>query len=119
VTEVAKTGVTVSHDQAQDLDGVLAGAAGATKTLHEIAGSKAAEVEHALREAFVDSLGTSLKLSAALIVIGLILALILIRRSDPVDAKPIPPVGVTPVPRPVPRRIDAKTVEDLDAVEVV
>ncbi len=119
VTEAAKTGVTVSHDQAQALDGVLAGADGATKTLHEIAGSKSAEVEQALREAFVDSLGTSLKLSAALIVIGLILALVLIRRSDPVDARPIPPVGVTPVPRPVPRRIDAKTVEDLDAVEVV
>jgi len=119
VTEVAKTGVTVSHDQAEALDGVLAGATGATKTLHEIAGSSSAAVEHALREAFVDALGTAFRLSSALILVGLMLALILIRRSDPVDATPMHPVGATAVPRPVPRRIDAGTVEHLDAVEIV
>jgi EmrB/QacA subfamily drug resistance transporter len=108
VSEVAKTGITISEDQARSLDGVLAGADGATKTLDRIAGGKTAEVERALREAFVDALGSSLRLSAALIAIGLVLALILIRRSDPVDqAAPMPPVGGAPTPRPAPRRIDA------------
>ncbi len=39
VTDVGKLGITVSRDQAQELDGVLSGASGATQTLDKIAGA--------------------------------------------------------------------------------
>ncbi len=118
VTDVGKLGITVSRDQAQELDGVLSGASGATQTLDKIAGHDTAAVKEAVRQAFVDSLGTSLKISAALILLALILAVILLRRSSPVDAAPIPPVGGAPTPRPAPRRIDLGDLEALDPAEV-
>lgn len=97
-------GVDITRTQAQQLDGLLAGASGAKQSLDKIAGDQAAAVEHAVREAFVDALGTSLKLSAALIAIGLILTLILMRRSSPADAAPpAVPVLAVPTPRPAPR----------------
>jgi EmrB/QacA subfamily drug resistance transporter len=105
VDEVGDEGIDVSRSQAQELDGVLSGASGATKTLDEIAGSKTDEVRDAISDAFVSALGTSLKLSAALIVAALVLAVVLMRRSSPVDAEPVPPVVATGQPRPAPRGI--------------
>ena len=105
VDDVGEAGVRITRDQAEQLDGVLAGASGATKTLDRIAGSDSKAVEEAVREAFVSSLGTSLKISAGLILVGLLLSLILIRRSTPVDAQPVPPVPGPPTPRPAPRRM--------------
>jgi EmrB/QacA subfamily drug resistance transporter len=101
-----KAGVTISDAQAEDLDGLLAGASDAEKTLDSIAGkADASSVMDAVREAFVSSLGTSLKIAAALVLVGLILATVLIRRQDPVDdddelAKA--PVAA-PAHRPLPR----------------
>jgi EmrB/QacA subfamily drug resistance transporter len=105
VTEVGDAGVEISRSQAQDLDGILAGAAGAERTLERIAGSDVHAVREAVREAFVSSLGTSLQISATLIVIGLVLTIVLMRRSTPADAEPVPPVPGAPTPRPAPRRI--------------
>jgi EmrB/QacA subfamily drug resistance transporter len=96
-------GVHISRSQAQDLDGLLAGASGAQQTLQKIAGGKSKQVEEAVREAFVDALGISLKLSAVLIAVGLVLTIVLMRRSSPVDAAPTPPVLGSPTPRPAPR----------------
>ncbi len=47
VTDVGKLGITVTRDQAQELDGVLAGASGATQTLDKIAGHDTAAVKEA------------------------------------------------------------------------
>jgi EmrB/QacA subfamily drug resistance transporter len=104
ISESAAAGVMVSADQAQQLDGVLAGATGAQRTLDAIAGSRAAQVRAGLNEAFVSALGTSLKLSGALICIGLVLTLVLMRRSTPEDAAPVaePLLGAA-TPRPAPR----------------
>lgn len=96
-------GVHITRAQAQDLDGLLAGASGAQQTLQKIAGGKSKQVEEAVREAFVDALGISLKLSAVLIAIGLVLTIVLMRRSSPVDGAPTPPVLGSPTPRPAPR----------------
>jgi hypothetical protein len=61
----------------------------------------------AVREAFVSALGTSLKLSAALILAGLVLAIVLLRRSSPVDAELVDePVIATGMPRPAPRVVE-------------
>ncbi len=102
VTYSADQGVNITADQARQLDGLLAGASGAEHSLHQIAGSHAAGVTAATREAFVSALGTSLKLSAAIVAAGLLLALALMRRSTPVDAEPTHQV-LAPPHRPAPR----------------
>ena len=50
-------------------------------------GTTSAGVEHAVREAFVSALGTSLKISAALVLVGIVLAVVLLRKSEPADAE--------------------------------
>ena len=62
---VSERGVSIDRDQAQDLD--------------RIAGAHAHAAREAVREAFVSSLGTSLKISAALIAAGLVLSMALMR----------------------------------------
>ena len=105
VTLVGESGVSIDRDQAQSLDGVLAGAQDATQTLDRIAGSHAHAAREAIREAFVSALGTSLKISAGLILVGLLLSMVLMRRSSPADARAVPPVVGSPTPRPAPRGI--------------
>jgi hypothetical protein len=101
----AELGKPISAEQAESLDGALAGASGATQELHKIAGSDVAGVEHALREAFVEALGSSLRLSAALIAVALVLSALLLRKQDPVDGTPLPPVPGAPTPRPATTRL--------------
>ncbi len=92
----ADAGVTITQTQAEDLDGVLAGADDATKTLDSIVGkSEKSEAETAIREAFVSALGTALKISAGLVLVGLVLTVLLMRRQDPVDDEE-PAEGITP-----------------------
>jgi EmrB/QacA subfamily drug resistance transporter len=100
-------GVSISEAQAQELTGVLAGTPGAQAALDRIAGTRTAGIEEDVREAFVDALGTSLVLSAALVVLGLVLTIVLMRRSAPADAEPTPPILAPPAPRPAPRRMSA------------
>jgi hypothetical protein len=99
-------GVHVTEAQARALEGLLAGMPGAQHTLDQIAGGKAAGVREAVREAFVDALSISLKLSAALVVLGLLLTVVLMRRSAAADAEPTPPILAPPI-RPAPRRTTA------------
>ncbi len=55
----------------------------------------------------MSALGTALKLSAALIAVGLVLAIVLLRRSSPVDAELVEePVLATGMPRPAPRVVE-------------
>ena len=61
----------------------------------------------AIREAFVSALGTSLKISAGLILLGPILSMALMRKTSPADAAPVPPVPGAPPPRPAARRVTA------------
>jgi hypothetical protein len=69
-----------------------------------VAGAKAPEIHEAVRQAFVSALGSSLKLSAALIVAGLVLTLLIMRRQAPVDVDLRHPV-IAPPTRPAPRVI--------------
>lgn len=103
VSESASRGVRIDKDQAQQLDGLLAGASDAQQTLDRIAGDRAREVQEGVREAFVDALGTSLRISAAVIATGLVLTIVLMRRSEPVDEPVAAPVLGAPTPRPAPR----------------
>jgi hypothetical protein len=101
---VADQGVSVSPDQATELEGILAGTPGAHHTLERLAGADAAEVEHAVHEAFVSALGTSLKISGALVAVGIVLAVALLRRSEPADAEPVDALAPSVTPRPAPLR---------------
>jgi hypothetical protein len=102
VSDIDETGVHITTSQARELDGVLAGASGATQALHQIAGRDVREVRDAVSDAFVSALGSSLKLSAALVLLGLILTIVLMRRSEPVDepAAPVPAPPTRPAPIP-------------------
>jgi EmrB/QacA subfamily drug resistance transporter len=104
VSLASERGVSLTTAQAQELTGILAGTPGAQAALGRIAGAKAAGVDEAVREAFVEALGTSLVLSAALVALGLVLTFVLMRRSTPADAEPTPPILAPPIPRPAPRR---------------
>jgi EmrB/QacA subfamily drug resistance transporter len=103
VSFAADKGAHITADQARQLDGLLAGATNATKALHQIAGSHAAQVHDVAREAFVSALGTGLKVSTAVVLAGLILSVILMRRMSPADAQPTIQVLPPPHPRPAPR----------------
>lgn len=100
---VDQAGVTITADQAQTLDGILAGTAGATGALDKLAGADVQAVTSAVREAFISALGTSLKVSGALVVVGAILAMVLLRRSSAEDAEPSdhPVSSMTPRPGPI------------------
>jgi EmrB/QacA subfamily drug resistance transporter len=100
---VREQGVEVGRDAAQELDGVLAGAPGAQSALDRIAGGDTKAVEEAVREAFVSALGTSLKLSAALVLLGVLLAVALLRKSRPADAAMVDHPVSSVTPRPAPR----------------
>ncbi len=79
---------------------LLAGSPGSERALKQVADGDTRGVEDAVREAFVSALGTSLKISAAVVLLGAIAALVLLRRSQASDAGPVEqPVGaVTPRP---------------------
>jgi EmrB/QacA subfamily drug resistance transporter len=102
VEKVGEAGVQVSRTGAQQLAGVLAGSPGGEQTLDQVAGGHPHAVEEAVRSAFVSALATSLKLSAFLVLVGVGLALVLLRRSEPADAAASDhPVG-SATPRPAP-----------------
>jgi MFS family permease len=84
---VGDQGVTVGRETALELEGVLSGTPGA---------------QHAVSEAVVSALGTSLKISAALVLVGIVLAVALLRKSEPADATPIAELAPSITPRPAP-----------------
>jgi hypothetical protein len=102
---VGEAGVTITGEQAEKLDGILAGTSGATSTLDKLAGADVQAVTDAVREAFISALGTSLKLSAALIAVGAVLAVVLFRRSTPEDAAASDHPVSAMTPRPAPRGV--------------
>jgi hypothetical protein len=99
---VDDAGVKIDSDTAQELEGVLSGTPGAQHALDKLAGSDTSGVENAVREAFVSALGTSLKISAALVAVGIVLAVALLRKSEPADAAPIDELAPSVTPRPAP-----------------
>ncbi len=102
VTDVGAAGVEIGREQAQQLSGVLAGSPGGERTLDQIAGGHPQAVEAAVREAFVSALGTSLRISGVLVVLGALLAVVLLRRSRPEDAAASDYPAPSATPRPAP-----------------
>ncbi|MEM9516880.1 MAG: MFS transporter [Actinomycetota bacterium] len=100
---VDATGTSITRDQAEQLDGLLAGSDNAQQALNQIAPNDQAAVTDAVEEAFVSALGTSLLISGLLVVAGAILAGVLIRNHKPEqNPEDLHPVGSI-IPRPAPR----------------
>jgi EmrB/QacA subfamily drug resistance transporter len=88
VNEAADAGVQISSATAESLDGLLAGTPTATKTLDAFPESERAKLANAVHDAFISSLGTTMLLSFGLVVVGIILTFLLIRREDVVEDAP-------------------------------
>jgi hypothetical protein len=102
VSLLSDKGIDVSDDQARELNGLLAGTPGAKHEVEKLADGDVKGAEEVIRESFVEALGTSLKLSAALVLLGLVLAVVLLRRSEPADAAPSAHLAPSVTPRPAP-----------------
>lgn len=94
VQKLGEAGVSSSRHQAQELASRVLSGSGGGKETHAVV--------EAVRGAFVSALGTSLELSAFLVLAGVALALVLLRRTEPADAAASDhPVG-SATPRPAP-----------------
>jgi EmrB/QacA subfamily drug resistance transporter len=78
-------GVHLSDSQAQDLDGLLAGASDAMAALGKYSAEAQKAITDAVHEAFAIAIGAGLRLGAFLAIAGVIVALLLIRREVPAD----------------------------------
>ena len=103
VHEAADRGIALSHSAAQTLDGLPAGTPSATKALASYPTSEHASITAAVHHGFTSALGSTMRLSFALVVVGIVLTLLLIRPERAVDPLPRPNVtepfsGLAPRP---------------------
>lgn len=100
----ARVGGVLTETQARQLDGLLAGTPGADAALESTAGITSAQALDVVREAFVGALSSGFMISAILVLAGLVMTLVLMRKEDPVDSPEAPaPVGA-PALRPLARQ---------------
>jgi EmrB/QacA subfamily drug resistance transporter len=101
VQKLSEGGLESSRDQAQQIAQSVLSGSSSGEPLPSTFGGPDTTVE-AVQSAFVSALGTSLELSAFLVLVGVGLALVLLRRSEPADAAASDhPVG-SATPRPAP-----------------
>jgi EmrB/QacA subfamily drug resistance transporter len=89
VSAAAARGVNLTASAARTLEGLLAGTPGSAAALARYPAAQRAALRAAVREGFVSALGTTMLLSFALVVVGIVLTLVLIRGRE-----------VAPLPRP-------------------
>jgi MFS family permease len=104
VSAAAAQGVPISHSTASTLDGLLAGTPSAQHALGTFPASQHATLTDAVHHGFISALGTTMKLSFALVVAGIILTLLLIRAEPASKTVLVPPNVADPfsglAPRP-------------------
>jgi MFS family permease len=104
VSAAAVHGIHVSHSTASTLDGLLAGAPSAQHALNAFPASEHASLMAAVKHGFISALGTTMELSFALVVAGIVLTLLLIRSQEAPESKMVPPNMADPfsglAPRP-------------------
>jgi EmrB/QacA subfamily drug resistance transporter len=104
VENLESVGLDSTRHQAQQLaDSVLSGSSSGEQVINHFSDQHPFTAAEAVRSAFVSALGTSLAVSGFLVLAGVVLALVLLRRSEPADAAasdhPIP--SATPRPAPL------------------
>ncbi len=81
----AERGIDLSQAKAEELDGLLAGASDAQRTLSDFPKGDQGTLEAVVNEAFVQALGSAFRVGALVAIIGLVLAAVLIRRRPAAD----------------------------------
>ncbi|HEY8581287.1 MAG TPA: MFS transporter, partial [Capillimicrobium sp.] len=85
VDRAAERGVSISSSVAQTLEGLLAKAPSAVEALRPFSREERDHLREAVQDAFLSALSTTMALSAALVAVGAVVALALIRRRPPID----------------------------------
>jgi EmrB/QacA subfamily drug resistance transporter len=85
VSDAGKAGITLSDSAASTLDGLLAGAPSATKLLASFPAGEQQALRDAVHDGFLSALGTTMTLSLAVVGVGIVLTLALIRRRPAVE----------------------------------
>jgi EmrB/QacA subfamily drug resistance transporter len=96
--DAARAGIRISDATADTLSGLLAGTPSATAKLDSYPAAQQPLLRDAVHDGFLSALGTTMALSFAIVVVGIVIVLALIRRR--------PPAGdaATPDRRPAPGR---------------
>jgi EmrB/QacA subfamily drug resistance transporter len=84
VSDAAKAGITLSNDAASTLEGLLAGTPSATKALDAYPAAEQGALHSAVSDGFLSALGTTMALSFGVVMVGILLTLVLIRRQPPI-----------------------------------
>lgn len=82
VAGLAAITLALNEASAYTLDGLLAGTPSATKALNAFPAGRRSGLTDAVREGFISALGTTMLLSFAIVVVGIVLCLLLIRRQE-------------------------------------
>ncbi len=93
VSSAADRGVHITDRAARTLDGLLAGAPNSVHALAAYPAAQHAPLRSAVREGFTSALGTTMQLSLGLVVFGIVLTLLLIRRDPASEPLPRPNVA--------------------------
>jgi len=81
---LSHVGVHLSEGTERTLEGLLAGAKGATSALHRFTQPEQSAIMHALRQGFTDGLGLAMWLSAGVCLAGVVLVVVVMQRSAPI-----------------------------------
>jgi EmrB/QacA subfamily drug resistance transporter len=93
VTQAAARGIHLTDSAASTLDGLLAGTPSAAKALAKLPPDQHGSITDAVHHAFTSALGTTMRLSFAIVVSGIVLTLLLIRSERAVERLPRPNMG--------------------------
>lgn len=91
-------GISISSSLASTLDGLPAGAPSATKALATFPADQQSTVSALVNESFLSALDTAMVLSFGVLVVGMVLTVLLIRRREPVSEQPPAPTVARPIP---------------------
>jgi EmrB/QacA subfamily drug resistance transporter len=84
VEDARRGGIELSDSAASTLDGVLSGTPSATRLLDRYSAADRETLTNAVHDGFLSALGTTMTLSLAIVAVGIVLTLALIRRRAPV-----------------------------------
>jgi EmrB/QacA subfamily drug resistance transporter len=93
VSAAASRDLRLSDHAARTLDGLLAGTPSASHALAAYPAAQHARLTASVREGFTSALGTTMDLSLALVVVGIVLTLLLIRSERVTEKLPYPNVA--------------------------
>ena len=93
VNAAADKGIQITDSSARTLDGLMASTPDATTALAHYPAAQHAQLKAAVHEGFVSAFGGAMKLSFVLVVLGIVLTFLLLRRQPEVEEMPYPNVA--------------------------